>query len=93
MGAENDSAAPALLTLLEARILEELGALRAEVRALRGGIAPQTPLPAEVTLAQAMTLTNHRSASAFYRWCKRKRVRSLYNGRYALRRLQAAMAA
>lgn len=75
----------------EEAILTELRELRAEVGALRQLVRPAHP--PELTVRQAMVVTNHRSRDAFYDWCRRKRVRPLSRGRYALRRLEAALAA
>jgi hypothetical protein len=47
--------------------------------------------PAELTLDQAMRLANFRSRSAFYRWCRRRRVRPIAHGRYSARRIREAL--
>lgn len=73
------------------QLAAEVRTLTAEVRSLREIVAPA--LPPELTVAQAMTVTNHRSAQAFYDWCKRRRVRPIAHGRYSLRRLRDALAA
>lgn len=72
-------------------IMTELRALRAEMAALREKVAPAAA--AELTLAQAMAMTNHRTTQAFYRWCVSRQVRAIAHGRYSKRRLEAALAA
>lgn len=66
---------------------EAVRAIAAEVAKL---IAPKPQRP-EVTLAEAMTMTGHRSDSAFYRWASARRVRPIARGRYRTSRIIAAM--
>jgi hypothetical protein len=75
-------------------IAEKLRELHAEVRGLREAVAgAAAELPNEITVAQAMRITNHRSTSAFFRWAALRRVRPVARGRYSKRRIQAALAA
>lgn len=79
-----------------AQLLGELQALRADVAELRKAAATTAApkqWPAELTLKQALEFTNHKSTSAFFRWAKRRHVRSLNKGRYSRRRLEMAMSA
>lgn len=82
----------------EALILERLAELTTEVRAQREAVRElrervQPSHGAELTVDQAVRYTNCASRQAFYRWCKRRKVRAVSHGRYARRRLDAVMSA
>lgn len=67
--------------------------IEAIAAAVAARLAVPVVMPPELTVAQAMQLTNHRSARAFHYWCKRRRVRPIARGRYSRRRLESALAA
>jgi hypothetical protein len=67
--------------------------IEAIAAAVAARLAVPAQLPYELTVEQAMLVTNHRSARAFHYWCKRRRVRPIARGRYSRRRLEAALSA
>lgn len=66
-----------IYTLTRAEIQEI--AAEAAKQALASSAAPVRP---ELSVAEAMQLTGHRSESAFYRWATLRRVKSISQGRY-----------
>jgi len=71
------------------QVLAEIVALRGEMQALRASQASAArPV---LSVAEAMELTGAESASAFYRWTAKWRVKPAAAGRYARRALLAGL--
>lgn len=71
------------------QIHAEIVALRGELMALRS--AQASALRPVLSVAEAMGLVGAASASAFYRWASRWRVKPSATGRYARRALTAGL--